>query len=391
MPEDFSIEPVDSAKIQSQEDAIAKKTEMTQEMSEQSMTSFGDEAAFNPVTMARQGRFTNLEDKVRKRSREEEQRLEEKIVMVEKVDEVAEGFQRRNPELQSRSLRLLRQRISSQDTAEEILRKVLETYPDPALADEAFEYLEESNSGDVLRRIREAKENLNTRFGREVRAGRNIGEQARAFAQQGLGSPTGLRDLYRDITGNPRETTTLFSELSDQFSFDNMETAINFLLHSLGTDLKAKGPSIGRAELHRLMTEARNLLAILWVYRFFNKRMPMVNAAFERGGMLLPIRITFELLAKMFIELLKERYPSMDKVLQLALKLGISDSLLAQIILFTQMRDAVRGVAPKLFRSEQHRHDVLMSYIEALEELEEREEEEEEKREKEEQEKEEEK
>jgi len=34
------------------------------------------------------------------------------------------------------------------------------------------------------------------------------------------------------------------------------------------------------------------------------------------------------------------------------------------------MRDAVRGVAPKLFRSEQHRHDVLMSFLEALEELE---------------------
>jgi len=36
------------------------------------------------------------------------------------------------------------------------------------------------------------------------------------------------------------------------------------------------------------------------------------------------------------------------------------------------MRDAVRGVAPRLFRSNQHRHDVLMSFIEALEELEDR-------------------
>ena len=68
----------------------------------------------------------------------------------------------------------------------------------------------------------------------------------------------------------------------------------------------------------------------------------------------------------------------MDKVFQLALKLGISADVLAQIIIFNQMRDAVRGVAPKLYRNEQHRHDVLMSFIEALEELEEQIEEEDE-------------
>lgn len=383
MAEDYSTAPIDpttGSKIQKQEQAEAKKIAVTQEMSELSMTNYADEAAFNPLTMARQGRFTNLEDKVRRRAREEDaEKTEEKILGIEKSEEVSEGYQRRNPELLARALRNLRQRIASSDTAEEILRKVLETYSDYSLADEALDYLAETSSGSLLERIRKAKESLNSTFGREVRAGRNIGEQSRAFSSQGLGSPTGLRDLYRDITGNPREATTLFSELSDKFAFDSMETAINFLLHSLGTDLKSKGPSIARAELHRLMTEARNLLAILWVYRFFRGRMDLIRTAFERSGMLLPMRITFELLAKLFIELLKERYPSMDKVLQMAAKLGLSDELVAQIILFTQMRDGVRGVAPKLFRSDQHRHDVLMSYIEALEELEDREEEEEKK------------
>ena len=66
----------------------------------------------------------------------------------------------------------------------------------------------------------------------------------------------------------------------------------------------------------------------------------------------------------------------------MGIKLDLSYDEIAQIIVFGQMRDAVRGVAPRLFRSNQHRHDVLMSFIEALEEfeekLEEREEEEEE-------------
>ena len=33
-----------------------------------------------------------------------------------------------------------------------------------------------------------------------------------------------------------------------------MQTVINFVLHSLGSDLKSKGPSIDRGELHRLMS-----------------------------------------------------------------------------------------------------------------------------------------
>lgn len=107
----------------------------------------------------------------------------------------------------------------------------------------------------------------------------------------------------------------------------------------------------------------------------------MTADAFERAGMLLPSYLNFEMLAKMFVQFLRERYPSMDKVFQLSLKMGVSANLLAQIILFTQMRDAVRGVAPKMFRTEQHRHDVLMSFIEAIEELDEQLEEEEEREE----------
>lgn len=374
-----SIDPLERPKSSNWEEEAAKGV-IRQEMSDLSMIDFAEAAAFNPVVMAQRGRFTTLEER-RRRAREGTEKAEKEIPQVEKAEEISEEFQRKNPELQARTLALLRQRIAASDTAEEILRKVLDSYPDYSLADEALDYLEQTTTGDLLSRIRQAKEALNTNFGREVRAGRNIGEQARAFSTQGLGSPTGLRDLYRDITGNPREVTTLFSELSDKFDFNKLETAINFILHSLGTDLKSKGPSIARAELHRLMTEARNLLAILWVYRFFQGRMNLIGSAFERGGLFLPLHITFELLAKLFMSLLKERYPSMDKVLQMALKLGLSDELIAQIILFTQMRDAVRGVAPKLFRSEDHRHDVLMSYLEAIEDLEKREEEEEEKEE----------
>jgi type III secretion protein W len=342
------------------------------------MIQYADEAAFNPVMMAK--RFQTLEEKLRKKAlaKEESKKAEEKTQIIEKVTELAEDYEKRNPELTAKALQQLLAQLKTTDDPAEILRKAMQLFPDHSLADESLEFLQKSTKGDLQQKINQAKDNLNETYGREVRAGRNMGAEARAFSKEGLGSPTGLRDLYRDITGNPRPATQLFGELNEKFNYSRMEKAINFILHSMGADLKSKGPSIAPGQLHTLMSEARNLLAILWIYRFFKGRMDLISSEFERAGMLLPSRITFEMLAKMFVQFLLERYPSMDKVFQLALKMGISADVLAQIILFSQMRDAVRGVAPKLFRTEQHRHDILMSFIEALEELEEQIDEEEE-------------
>lgn len=365
------IEPLDSsesARILRQEQASSQKETISQEAVQQSFNAWSDEAAFNPTTMNR--RFEPLEDKRKKAREEPTEKKEPEVQRIEGVSEIADKYADRNQqEIQSRSLLLLRSRISSKDSPEEILKKVRQMYTDLTLADEALDFLLETTDGEVLERVRQAKEDLNATYGREVKAGRNIGAQAREFSSQGLGSPTGLRDMYRDITGNPRETSSLFSELSDQFNFANMKTVINFLLHALGSDLKSKGPSIPTAELHRLMTESRNLQAILWVYRFFQSRMKLIEGSFHNAE--LELELTFEMLAKEFVQFIKERYPSMEKLMQLAAKLGISDKLLAKIIIFTQMRDAVRGVAPKLFKSEQHRQDILLSFIETLEELDE--------------------
>ena len=360
---------------------------LIQESSEEEFTEWAELSAFNPLAMAR--RFETLELKAKKKEKEEqsEKANDKKVVEIKKAEEVSENFQRKNPELQARTLLLLRTRLSKGDSKEDVIKKVLETYPDYSLADEALDFLIETSDRDLMKVIREAKEELNQTYGREVRAGRNINTQAQEFSRQGLGTPTGLRDMYRDITGNPRDPGTLFDELNKNFTYDKMKSVIDFILHSLGSDLKAKGPSIARAELHRLMTESRTLQAILGVYRFFKSRMKLVDLTFRKNGLSVPNRLTFELLAKLFMKFLQERYPSIDKVLQMAAQLGISEEEMAQIIIYTQYRDAIRQIAPKLFKSEQHRQDVLMVLIESLEDLEdkieEKEDEKEEKKEKE--------
>jgi len=349
---------------------------IAQEASEAEFTEWTEYAAFNPLAMNK--KFETIEKKIRKEEKEAGEVEEETaIIDPEKIEDIAKGFEKRNDELHYRTLMMLRSIVKNSDNMRDILRKVLEIYPDQYLADEALDFLIETTvRGTALdAELGAAKDEFNTQFGREIRAGKNIRNEASLFSKEGLGSPTALRDLYRDITGNPRPSLALFDELTSNFPFDKMKKVIDFLLHSLGSDMKSKGSSIDKAELVRLIKETRSLQAILGVYRFFKQRMKSIRGYFTAEDLALPARLTFELLARELVRLLHERYPSSDKVMILARSLGIYEEIAAQIIIFTQYRDAMRQLSPRLFRSEKHRQDVLMSLIEALSDLEDMEEE----------------
>lgn len=296
---------------------------------------------------------------------------EHRLTPIEQIKDQAGQFQRRNPELQANALILLRERVKPGDTKEDILKILQEFYPDVALADEALEFLFATTDGELAKTIRELQEEFKKDNQRQIAAGRNIGTLAREASNKGLGSPTSLRDLYRDVTGNPRDSTTLFQELSQRYEFKELKKVTDFLFHSLGADLKSKGPSIAPGQLHRLITETRSLQAILGVYRFFKSRMPLVGKMFEREGLDLPDQLNFESLAKAFMGLVGERYPSGDKVLQTAVRLGIEKWITAKIIAFSQLRDAIREVAMnQIYRSLQHRDELYLAILDALEELE---------------------
>lgn len=287
------------------------------------------------------------------------------------LNQKARDFEAKNPELKARALAALREAIKGDDDADTILGKVKEFYEDPTLADEALNFLSETTEGTLNQNVQQAKEKLGKEFKREIAAGRNIGALAREASEKGIGTPNSLRDMYRDITGNPRDSNTLFQELSQRYSFKDLKKVIGFLLHSLGADMKAKGPSIPRAFLHRLLTETRSLQAIMGVYRFFRGRMDLIEKMFAKEGLEVPDTLTFEALAKEFMALVRERYPTSDKVKQMPGRLGIDKWILAKIIVLSQLRDAIREVAAnQIYRSLQHRDETYMAILEALEDLE---------------------
>lgn len=288
----------------------------------------------------------------------------------EKVKEAADKFQHRNPELGS-GLAALRERIKEGASKEEILKTVDEFFSDASLADEALEFLQETTEGELADTVKQAKDELNKTRGREVAAGKNIANIARQGAEKGLGTAGSLRDMYRDITGNPRDSPTLFDELSKKYAFKDLKKVVSFLLHSLGADMKSKGPSIPRGMLHRLMTETRSLQAIMGVYKFFQGRMPLVDKMLTKEGLTKPSQLTFENLAKQFMSLAGDRYPTSAKVLQGMSRLGLDKWIQAKIIALLQYRDAIRQVAAsQVYKSPQHRDELYTAILEALEELE---------------------
>lgn len=87
--------------------------------------------------------------------------------------------------------------------------------------------------------------------------------------------------------------------------------------------------------------------------------------------------MNFETLAKMFMKLVDERYPSGERIIQVLNSfMGTQESpsiedVHKKIIVLGLMRDGIKEVAPQhVYRSLQHRDDLYHAIIEASEELE---------------------
>ena len=338
--------------------------------SEGNLSEYVENTLFSPALQAQ--RFKDLEKHktTHKKPSEEEDLNEVKILAVESKDDAAAQFEENNPELSQKTLRILASFISKDDSAEKILEKVFSVYPDPALADDALEYLVQTSSGQMLDEIKKAKEILNRDYEKQVKIGKNIGAFSREFSKEGLGSPTALRDIYRDVTNNRRDPINLFNEFADKYNFQKMQVIILFMLKSLGADLKSKGPSIDPAELARLIEEVRSLKGILGVYHFFYSRDKLISDLFEKIPFPRPKLVTFENLAKILIRMVAERYMSPEKLMETAKALGLDEEEAAQIIIFTQMHDALRQISPKYFRTVQQRQDLSKLFVDTLEKTE---------------------
>ena len=308
---------------------------------------------------------------------------------IEAIKKHAEEFAKKNPEFKKELLSDLRLMIHPLDTKEEILQKVLRYYKNPHLIDEALSFLELTTDGELHLRIKELRNDLMgdkpytiedengkpvTISKRDIIAGRNIGSISRETVKMGFETtdvtPVTLRVMYHDITNNPREPSQLFQELSQQYNYNDLKKVINFLLHSLGADMKSGGPSIEHGLLSNLLTQTKSLQLVLLCYNFFRTREKLVKRMFKDANLSIPFQLTFENMAKQFMSYVGDRFPSADKALKIGGNLGVDKSVDGTIIVLSQMRDGIREVSPRTFKSPEHRNECFNALIEALENLE---------------------
>ena len=372
LPKGIPTPEAAAAKILAAKESKVARLEIAQQAQTSEALQNIHEEATNPLANYFRQKTKNLKDHTISVPKEERAEEKQKVLPDRQVKDQASKFEKRNPELKSDILLLLLDKVKDCRDKDELLKILNEFYPDPTVADEALDFLLATTLGNLKEIVKEAKEKYNEDKGREIEAGRNIGEQVQQYVELGLGTPSKLRDLYRDLTGNPRDPVALFLELGDRFNYKEMRKVLAYLFHAMGADLKSQGSSIPHGLLHRLLTEVRNLQAGLGIMRFFRGRMKLIGLLFQKNGIDVPPELTFETISRAFVSLLQERYPSPEKVLQLSQKLGITKEILAKIVVLSQMRDAIREIAfYHFYRSLQHRDELYKSILEALEQLEE--------------------
>jgi len=211
------------------------------------------------------------DNEIKSRLQKLQEALGSGVIPIAGVEEKAGEFQQRNPELKKETLVNLAKMLKGNDTKDEILAKVKAFYNDVSLVDDALEFLLGVSTGKLRGEVEAAIDEFRDANKREITAGRNIAAEAREASSQGLGTPDNMRDLYRDITGNPRDAVTLFDQLSKKYDYKQLTPVVKFLHHSLGADLRSGGSSIPHGLLHRLMAETRSLQAVMGVYNHFKR------------------------------------------------------------------------------------------------------------------------
>lgn len=351
---------------------------LSQEMSETAFSERVDNVLFNPLAVQR--RFETLEKRSEKAVKESALAEEagEESLLIEDIESIAKSFEDRNPELKKELLAQLRAQIGKAPGSGSILESALRLFPDPYNADEAMEFLAKTMGKENAEALALAKKDLNAFYGRQVQAGKNISDVARANAFATLGSAASLRDLYYAITGRNWESRALFLELAGKYPFEKLESLLAFLLGSLGKDLNSEGPSIEFAKLSKMINDCRNMQDILAVFRHFRDTMPSLAGGFASNGLMVPAQLNFRTLSMELIKFLDEKYPSSSKALQIAKQLGLSEELIAQSLLFNRLRASLPEIPPRLFQGEEHKKMVDGTLLELLDTIEEQLEEEEE-------------
>ncbi|WP_100934721.1 type III secretion system gatekeeper subunit SctW [Candidatus Chlamydia corallus] len=298
--------------------ADAAEVVASQEGSEMNMVQQSQDMT-NPAaatrTRKKEEKFQTLESRKKGEAGKAEKKSE---TAEDKSDsDLADKYAAGNSEVSGQELRGLRDALTEDSSPEEITALVKEKIKDPALQSLALDYLVQTtppSQGKLKDALIQARNSHTEQFGRTAIGGKNILFASQEYANQLSVSPSGLRSLYLEVTGNIHTCDQLLSMLQDRYTYQDMALVSSFLMKGMATELKRQGPYVPAPQLQVLMTETRNLQAVLASYDFFESRVPVLMDNLKAEGIQIPGDINFVKVAESFHKIINDKFPTASKM-----------------------------------------------------------------------------
>lgn len=305
---------------------------------------------------------------------------EERIQRVIKVDkktdtqklkykETAKKFNKKNAELNPDNLLSLAEEIDEADSEEEILNKIKNLFPDDFLADQAFDFLLEVTTGPLNEKIISLQENHFKEHNKAILAGRNITESALKYSKELSKPPKEMREQYISFLDSQKGLVDQFWDiLGASPTYKDYNLKVNFLRHSLGEDLHADASSIEKEKLMVLVKQSNALQVLGTVPKELDARWKTMKLGFKEAELPFPQKLDLLNMTKIEFNLLRERYPTQEKVVHLAEEAGVTQTK-GLIVVVESLLAVSQKIHHKLYTTGQHRTDVIKSIVDAATDL----------------------
>ena len=274
----------------------------------------------------------------------------------------------------ARILRMLRNSVASgrQMGSLDLLRELGRGSTDPSHQYALLDILEQSLAGDeadLRSLVRQARQQLESAKGPEIRAGVNLAQEINARAATPA-EMQNLRDMYRSEVVGFTTPQDCFRSLLAARGPGGLADAIEFLIAGCGKDLKSALPSLGEEALSRILTD-------LQCVQVLNTVMDKLTLLAGRMGSLFgeACLLNGEQMTGRVLDFTEQTFVAPGAIAAFIGECGVK-KLLAQLDFATELTKLFRQLSPRLFRKESDRAQLIDSTQEHLDALVMREEEE---------------
>ena len=210
--------------------------------------------------------------------------------------------------------------------------------------------------------VRQARTQLMSEKGAEIKAGINLAEEVNARAT----SPEemqGLRDMYRSEVVGFTKPQDCFRSLIAARGAAGLSDAIAFLIAGCGKDLASSSPSMEREALGRILTDLQCVQVLQTVMEKLSQLSARMGMQFGE-----PCALNGEQLTGQVLELTEQAFVSAAAIANLVGECGMR-KLLAQMDFTRELTWIFRQLSPRLFAKEGDRQQMIEAAQEHLDGL----------------------